>query len=687
MLSYHNVAHHIVESLSGAALLRSLEPGMAPSPRIVMAARAAIQATTTTAAGLASGTPTLTSYSINPTDTIAPYATALNGVNQNINYLNRNMLWWSMGIFCMAVLLIRGYHMSLHLLRQISCLDDSKGTQRYWSRNSSWWYPQLKRHIIYAPLFNKRHNREFQISSAIGMGTLPSRAHVILLGAYCISNIVYCCMLNFSEANYYAKLAELRGRTGFLAVANMCPLLLLAARNNPMIVLLRVSFDNMNLFHRWIGRMVVLESLVHTLAWALVKYAAAGHSFSGIATSVTTDPFIITGLVAVILMVVIAVHALSPIRHAFYETFLTAHIIMAAVIIAGIFMHCQISNLPQKVWVEWIIFVWAAERSLRFVNVLYPNLKLRKAINGHMTRATVEAIDGSEACRVTFHLPKHISTKPGQHAYIRLAAVKPWECHPFSIAWVAEREITPPSLDFSDSSDTLVDMEKSPYNITTSSLSNQSQSTITRRSSPKPLTTTEISFIVGAKSGFTRALYNKALAAPLHTLRTRGLLEGPYAGHHSMDSYGTVLLFAGATGITHSISYLTHLLTAYEAGTIATKRIVLVWVVRDLIQLEWVRPWMDTVLRMPGRREILTVKLFVTRPKSPKDVISPSKTVQMYPGRPNLEGIVREETKSQVGAMCVSVCGPGGMCDTLRSVVREVQSESVVDFVEESFTW
>lgn len=653
----------------------------------MIALRDTFQASGTTTVGVAGDLAITTSPSTAPTGTIAPYATALNGVNQNINYLNRNMLWWSMGIFCLVVLFTRAYHMFLHQLRQISCLDEKKGTQRYWAQNSSWWYPKLKRYIIYAPLFHKRHNREFQISSAIGMGTLPSRAHAMLLGAYCISNIVYCCMLDYSQANYYAKLAELRGRTGFLAVANMCPLLLLAARNNPMIVLLRVSFDNMNLFHRWIGRMVVLESLVHTLAWAIVKYAAADHSFSGIGISVTTDPFIITGLVAVACMVVIVVHALSPLRHAFYETFLTSHIIMAAIVLAGTYMHCQISNLPQKVWVEWLIFVWSIERLLRLVNILVPNLKLGKAINGHMTRATVVAINGSEACRVTFHLPKHISTKPGQHAYIRLAAVKPWECHPFSIAWVAEKGVAFPSLGLANSTNALVDTDKSNVATTFTTFSNTSHTFMHGRSRSRPTTTTEISFIIGAKSGFTRALYNKAIASPHHTLRTRGLLEGPYAGHHSMDSYGTVLLFAGATGITHSISYLTHLLTAYEAGTVATKRILLVWVVRDLIQLEWVRPWMDTVLRMPGRRNILTVKLFITRPKSPKDVISPSKTVQMFPGRPNLEGIVREETKIQVGAMCVSVCGPGSMCDTLRSVVREVQDDSVVDFVEESFTW
>jgi hypothetical protein len=48
---------------------------------------------------------------------------------------------------------------------------------------------------------------------------------------------------------------------------------------------------------------------------------------------------------------------------------------------------------------------------------------------------------------------------------------------------------------------------------------------------------------------------------------------------------------------------------------------------------------------------------------------------------------VRKEVESQMGAMCVTVCGPGGLADNVREVVREVQEDGMVDFIEESFTW
>lgn len=42
---------------------------------------------------------------------------------------------------------------------------------------------------------------------------------------------------------------------------------------------------------------------------------------------------------------------------------------------------------------------------------------------------------------------------------------------------------------------------------------------------------------------------------------------------------------------------------------------------------------MTEILAMEKRRDILKILLFVTRPKSTKEIHSPSATVQMFPGR------------------------------------------------------
>ncbi len=198
---------------------------------------------------------------------------------------------------------------------------------------------------------------------------------------------------------------------------------------------------------------------------------------------------------------------------------------------------------------------------------------------------------------------------------------------------------------------------------------------------------TTVSLVMRARTGMTRKLYDTAAASPTGTITTWGAIEGPYGGHESMASYGTVLLFAGGVGITHCVGYVHHLLLQCQAGTSSTHKIVLVWSVPNTEALEWVRIWMDQILKMEGRREVLRIQLFVTKPRHRGEVISNTGSVQMFPGRCNPKTIVEKEMVERIGAMGVTVCGPGAFSDSVRAAVREVVTEGAVDFVEEAFTY
>ncbi|CAD6445617.1 be2f650a-257c-4f06-8c5d-ed87ac367519 [Sclerotinia trifoliorum] len=606
----------------------------------------AATATTTTATSLQHAT--TTEAAATPSNTIGMYAEDLNGVNQGVNDLLRDVLWWCLGIMALMILVFRIMHRAQSHIRHMTGMNSNSNQQRYFQENrSSWW--KVKKHLLYAPLWSKRHNREFKLSSAVNMGTLPSRWHALLLILYLSMNIAYTLVLDYNIENKYSIVAELRGRSGVLAVCNMIALIILAGRNNPLIGWLQISFDTYNLLHRWMGRIVVLEALVHTSCWAYVQYADTG--FSGVWDKLLHDPFSSYGMMGTIAFVLLLLTSPSPIRHAFYETFLNLHIIFAAVAIAGVWIHCDIPDLPQKPYIRAVAFLWVADRVCRMARLAWCNYSTKG-----WTTATIEAMPG-DACRVTMHLPKKLDVKPGSHAYLRFAKLNFWESHPFSIAWVAHRPMFTSELP--------LDEKK---------LVREGQ-------------TTDISFVIHAQTGLTRRLFDAAKVASPSALTLKAAFEGPYAGHHSLDSYGHAVLFAGSSGITHQIPYVQHLIQGFNDGTIATKKVLLVWIIRDVEHLEWVRPWMDEILRMQGRRDILTIKLFVTKPKNPKEIHSPSATVQMLPGRPNINLLLQAEVREQVGAMCVTVCGPGALQDSVREAVREVQEHGVVDFIEESFTW
>jgi hypothetical protein len=303
----------------------------------------------------------------------------------------------------------------------------------------------------------------------------------------------------------------------------------------------------------------------------------------------------------------------------------------------------------------------------RLVRIVYLNYSRQ----GGMTAVSVEALPG-EACRVTFQLPRHITIRPGSHVYAYLPTISLWMSHPFSVAWTnIESE---PAI-------THYPTGEGPK--TPNSLERQSVS----RSFPFSLAPTSVSLVMAARTGMTRRLYETARQNEDGKMRLRGFLEGPYAGHDSLESYGTVVMFAGGAGITHHLVQIRHLLAGAQTQTVATRKIVLVWSIRDTPTMEWVKPWMTEILGMECRREVLKIMVFVSRPSRPIDVRKCRPTMQVIQGRADPGTVLDEVIPCRVGATMVSVCGPGALADEVRAAVRTRIHRACIDMNEESFTW
>lgn len=606
-----------------------------------------------------------------------PFTAGLNGVKLHKDKYLIKLLWISMVSIAAFILAFRILQLCNSHLRHIYSLTASRRQQAYWSFDETSFWPKFKKHVLYAPLGKKRHNREVKFSEAVNVGTLPSRFHAFLLFLLLGSNIAYCCILDYGEENKAALLAEVRGRTGLLATVNMIPLILLAGRNNPAISMLKVSFDTYNLLHRWIGRIVVVEAVAHTIAWGANSVQAKG--MRGTWETVGKDHFLQYGMVGTIAMAVILFQSPSVVRHAFYETFLHLHQALAFTAILGIYVHLEMAKLPALPYIRVVVGLWFFERLLRVARLAYLNLSRKHGC----TNVIVEALP-AEACRVTFNLPRHVTVRPGSHVYAYLPSISLWMSHPFSVAWT-NTDSEPPTGIRPLLLTAATDPTSPTIPTTPNSLEKQIAMTLPPLDGSKA--PTSISLVMAARTGMTRKLYNKAKAAEGGTIRLSGYLEGPYAGHDSLKSYGTVVLFAGGAGITHHLVQIRHLIASSQAGTVATRKIVLIWSVRSVEMLAWVRPWMDEILKMEGRRDILKILLFVTKPRSPRDLVSPSNTVKLFPGRCRPSVILDEEMSTRIGATAVSVCGPGAFADEVRAAVRERMHWGSLDFIEEAFTW
>lgn len=184
----------------------------------------------------------------------------------------RSFVWFWAAII-VVMILIAFINALIKYLRTITCLNNDN--QRYFALPYRRW-GLFKKYFIQAPLIRKRHHREFRLSSAINMGTLPSKAQTFFLLGYLLMMITLTCYNIPWHAKKEKVLVSLQKRTGLLTLSNLLPIFVLAFRNNPLIWVTGISFDTFNLFHRWLGRMVILEAITHGVCYIIYKVDKVG---------------------------------------------------------------------------------------------------------------------------------------------------------------------------------------------------------------------------------------------------------------------------------------------------------------------------------------------------------------------------------------------------------------------------
>lgn len=159
------------------------------------------------------------------TATLSPAAAAakaaaakLAGQAEDANQMFYDYIFIILASLIVALVVWRVGTESVKYVRTLTCLNND--TQNYFSRPSE-RFASFKKHVLYAPIFGRRHNREFQLSAAINVGTLPTRLQLAFLVGYFATNIAFC-VVSIKWSMPFATVAqELRNRTGILAVVNM----------------------------------------------------------------------------------------------------------------------------------------------------------------------------------------------------------------------------------------------------------------------------------------------------------------------------------------------------------------------------------------------------------------------------------------------------------------------------------
>ncbi|OLL23592.1 Ferric reductase transmembrane component 1 [Neolecta irregularis DAH-3] len=408
-------------------------------------------------------------------------------------------------------------------------------------------------------------------------------------------------------------------------------MLLLIMKSNPVGRLIGYSNMELNYLHRFGGRLCLLLALVHTLARCIFYIQ------NGILKRELTENFSVKNGFGILVFLVVLVFG-SSFRHLSHEWFIALKLpVTIGFILYTLFFHLPIGiflTLCLTLSVVILDRIWTRIRNLRD-NLPMPLAKI-EALQGRATRIT---ISGSQIKRWL----------PGQHAYITIPSIAPFQAHPFTIA-----------------------------------------------------TVDEMSFVTLVKSGFTLKLWDTAT----QNSTVHAIIDGPYGCPPPLSHFGQLILISASTGGSFTIPIL--LERIQTPGCV--EKIRYIWIVKSIECIEWYAYLFGQAMVLSLESGIeLEISIYVTRPpkvveKSSvgsvidkistssekgaassaekaeylfKNTPSSGRSAMAFPffcGRPKISTIITDETRdSTVGETAVVVCGGAALSVDVRNCVAELQ--------------
>lgn len=184
-----------------------------------------------------------------------------------------------------------------------------------------------------------------------------------------------------------------------------------------------------------------------------------------------------------------------------------------------------------------------------------------RAFHGEQVYFTALSNEG-----VKLTIPTTLRWKAGQHVFIRIPGISLFDNHPFTVASAAEK----PEGEIND-----------------------------------------LVLVFKPQKGFTKRVHTISRKDP--DASYRAYLDGPYGGlSRKLESFETVLLIAGGSGITPIIGHLHELATKIRAKEAVTRDVRIIWTVKHFEAFEWFKDEISRIARTMPRNSLL-VQYFVTQ--------------------------------------------------------------------------
>ncbi|PYI02299.1 hypothetical protein BO78DRAFT_377192 [Aspergillus sclerotiicarbonarius CBS 121057] len=453
-------------------------------------------------------------------------------------------------------------------------------------------------------------------------------------------------------------------RAGWLAAAQVPLLVALAGKRNLIGMLCGIPYVRLNIYHRWVSRGLLLLSTFH---FAFQNHGWDLYNISKLEWD--TDDCPIKGIAAYAFILWMNLTTLAPFRHMSYEFFVVQHLITFFGFIIALSYHLDTGTAPaSQRYIYVTAGIYIAALVLRFIFYTYANSR--------PPHATLEALEGGATkMRVTSRQIRN--WQPGSHILVSLPRLGLQLSHPATILSI------PSSHDG------------------------------------------ELVLILKAHQGFTKKLITTARkpSDPESAANPRSylaLIDGPYnSSAPDFTSFDSVLLIAGGTGVTFTLSQLLHVAHRSTHGTLPLRQVLFIWVIKERRQASWVLAELQAVLQKLQNTNTniqIRIKIFITRdpdwlsdstddekgtpvpslssniienddedeikeiPSPSTDLpqnhpipeLEPTPMISFQQGRPSLDGYIEDAVLQAGGEIAVAVCGPIGLTVSVRQTVVRV---------------
>lgn len=209
-------------------------------------------------------------------------------------------------------------------------------------------------------------------------------------------------------------------RAGWLALAQVPLLILLAGKNNLIGFVTGVSYERLNVLHRWVSRVLLVLATLH---FGYQNYGWNEYGLIQLEWSTDTCPP--TGIAAYAILLWINLSTVAPLRNLSYEFFVVQHLLTFFGFIIAIMIHLPSTALYSRVYIYIPIVLYFLDRVVRTSRYAYNNIS-----PGH---ATLAALDG---CITKVRVPvKNVKQwRPGAHVLLSIPRLGAGQSHPATIA-------------------------------------------------------------------------------------------------------------------------------------------------------------------------------------------------------------------------------------------------------------